>query len=404
MRRLRDWIEAYKEYTNDTEPPTLYHVWTALALISGALQRKAYLEWGHETIYPNLYVVLVGPSGKCRKGTAMGIGRDIYKRLGFPLVSESITREALIRRMKASLATFQLPDGTIRAHCSLMCMSPELTVFLKNGDLQFLADLTDWYDSNDEWTYETKTAGTDQIEGVCFTLLGATAPDWLQSILPSEAIGGGFTSRIIFIVEHEKRQTVTLPKFTDWHKKRREDLVHDLEAISLLAGPFTMTDEALEAYDHWYTVQETKLKSGKPPIDDPNFAGYCDRRATHVRKLCMIVSAARSDSMVIELADFETAVALLVQAEQNMPRVFSAVGDSPYSALLDRVIQFLAAVQRCSRSDLLKRFYRDMDLRALEAVETILSQMRLIRIEAKPEEGEIYYHYLGDQGKRRGPS
>lgn len=394
-RKLTDWINAYKEYTKNTEPPTSYHVWTGMALVAGALQRKVFLKWGFETIYPNLYVVLVGPSGKCRKGTAMGIGRDIFKQIGLPLISESITREGLIRRMKNSVATYQLPDGSIKFHCSVMCMSPELTVFLRKGDIGFLADLTDWYDSNDEWTYETKNAGTDQIEGMCFTLLGATAADWLQSILPSEAIGGGFTSRILFIVEENKRQTVTLPTMTKEELHLRQLLIHDLEQISIMTGPFELDDAAMKAYDHWYTVQEAKIKSNTPPISDPKFAGYCDRRATHVRKLSIIISASRRDSRIITEDDFNTAVRMLVQAEQKMPGVFSAVGDSPYSALLDKVLKFLQAVGSCSRADLMTRFYRDMDTRALEAVETILSHMKVIRIEVNPETREIYYHFTG---------
>lgn len=353
------------------------------------------MQWGFETIYPNMYIVLVGPSGKCRKGTAMAIGRDIFKSLGLPMSSEAITREALIRRMRSVNSSFQLPNGDIKFHCSLICMSPELSVFLRQGDLGFLADLTDWYDSSDVWTYETKSAGTDQIEGVCFTLLGATAADWLQSILPQEAIGGGFTSRIIFVVEENKHQSVARPMLSKHEQELRKLLTEDLERISIITGPFEFVDEARDMYESWYIAQEEKIAAGFPPLADPKFAGYCDRRATHIRKLSMIMSASRDSSRIILPEDFNRAQQILLAVEKNMPKVFSAIGASPHSEIIDKVISFLETIGECSRSNLMRRFYRDMDSQTLEIVERVLTQMKVVKLINKPDKGEVYYKWIG---------
>ena len=106
-RELEDWISAYLKYTENTEPPISYHTWTAISLIAGALQRKVYMPWGHDIIYPNMYIVLIGPSGRARKGTAMNIGKDILKDIVISMTSESITREALIRDMKEAISLSQ---------------------------------------------------------------------------------------------------------------------------------------------------------------------------------------------------------------------------------------------------------------------------------------------------------
>lgn len=394
-RKLHDWLTAYLRYTENTEPPKAYHIWTGVSLVGGALQRKVHLTWGFETIYPNMYIVLVGPSGKCRKGTAMAIGRDLFKSLGLPMTSESITREALIRRMKAVYTTYQTDAGDIRCHCSLTCMSPELSVFLRQGDLGFLADLTDWYDSHELWTYETKNAGMDEIEGVCFNLLGATAADWLQSILPNEAIGGGFTSRIIFVVEDQKYKTIPKHVLTEEEKALRKDLIADLERIAALSGEFRLDPEAEAMYEAWYAEQDRRIAAGDPPISDPKFAGYCDRRATHIKKLAMICRASRSSSMIITAQDFERAEKLLLGVERNMPKVFSGIGTSPYSEIIDKVISFIEGVGSVSRSGLMMRFYRDMDSQTLEAVERSLKHMKIIKIRYVPDEDEIWYEFTG---------
>lgn len=396
-RRLSDWLSGYIEYTHESEPPLSYHVWTGISLLAASLQRRIFLRWGYETIYPNMYIVLIGPSGKCRKGTAMSIGKDIIKDVGIKLTSESITREALIRAMKRAVVSYIDPDNNnVVFHCSLTAISPELSVFLGQNDVKFLADLTDWYDSLDKWTYETKGSGVDDITGICFNLLGATAPDWLQSILPEEAIGGGFTSRIIFIVEENKRKTIPEPVITDKLNMVRAALKEDLERIATLSGEFVMTDETRALYSAWYQKQDDNTREGKPVISDPRFTGYCERRATHIRKLCMIFSASRGDDMVITASDFERAIDVLTTAEKKMPKVFGGLGTAQYAKVTEKMLNFFRDKKRVSRSELLVVFYRDLDMMMLETIEKTLAAMKVIRIVLDTTGGEVYYEWIGE--------
>jgi len=394
-RRLNDWLTSYLAYCENTEPPKSYHTWVGISVIAGALQRKVYTKWGHETIYPNEYIVLIGPSGKCRKGTAMNIGKDLLIEAGIPLASESITREALIRRMKEAVNSFtDATTGTIKFHCSLTAMSDELSVFLGQGDVKFLADLTDWYDSRDNWRYETKGKGTDHIQGVCFNLLGATAPDWLQSILPQEAVGGGFTSRIIFVVEEEKGKIVPMPVMTEEDYKLREDLIHDLQIISNITGEYRYTDNAKSLYSKWYQEQEELARQGRRPIDDPRFSGYCDRRANHIRKLSVIVAASRWNKTVVDEIDFTRAVSLLEAVEKKMPRTFGGLGKSAYSEVVELVFDFILAHKRITRSEMMRRLYRDVDSQGLKMAEEVLEHMKVVKIKRDPIENEVIYEII----------
>lgn len=111
MRRLNDWVTGYLKFTENTESPVSYHVWTAISVISGALQRKCLFRWGHSVIYPNQYIVLIGPSGQSRKGEAMRLGKPFLEHIGIPLVSQRIIHEALIRAVKDSLSNYT--DGEV---------------------------------------------------------------------------------------------------------------------------------------------------------------------------------------------------------------------------------------------------------------------------------------------------
>jgi len=388
-RQLDDFITGYLEYTQNLESPVSYNLWCGISCIAAALQRKVYLRWGISSIYPNMYIVLIGPSGRCRKGEAMGAAADLVKSVGIRIVAESITREALIRDIKESLSSYNDPDtGAVKVHCSLTAFNEELSVFLGQGDVKFLADLTDWYNSKDFWTYRTKGSGTDEIQGICFNMLGATAPDWLISILPQEAIGGGFTSRIIFIVEENKRAIVAAPFIPD--AKLKSALLSDLEKIHIMAGEMKMDDEALELYMNWYIKE-----SEKPALKDSRFAGYNERRATHLRKLSMICAASKRNARVIVLKDVERAMTILESAEQRMEKVFKGLGRSRYSELTMLVFEYIVREKEVNRSQILRQFYLDVDDYTCDIVTKTLLAMRVIEIETLYANGDIRYKAVG---------
>lgn len=392
-RHYPDFLTAYLKYVDKTESPASYHIWTCLSIMGAAMQRRTYLQWGMKTFYPNLYVVLVGPSG-CRKGTAMTIGKDLIKNVnGILVTSESVTREALIRDMREGVNQYVDPtDGQLRYHSSISVFSEELSVFLGQQNIKFLADLTDWFDCPDDWTYRTKGSGTDKIVGICPNILGATAPDWLKSILPSEAFGGGFTSRIIFVVEEEKRQLVSNPHIAPEVMAMREGLINDLQQMALMAGPFLFQTETMEFYEDWYIKQ-----SKKPAIRDPLFAGYCERRATHLLKLSMVVSASRSNSRIIYRDDLERALLLLEAIEPKMPRTFLGMGKAKYSEMTALIYDYVKRHGKASSSELLNKFHLDLDEYSMKIICGTLTARRVISTTYSTGTGEYYYNFNGGE-------
>lgn len=396
-RELSDWLTTYLEYTKGSEPPTSYHTWCGLAVIAGALQRKVYLRMGFEQIYPNIYAILVGPSGRTRKGVALGIAKAILQKVpGISVAPESSSgREAMVVAMKRAIGNFQdSADGKIKFHCSITAFSEELSVFLGQGDVKYLANLTDWYDSKDTWEYETIGRGKDSLQGLCFTLAGGTAPDWLQSMLPQEAVGGGFTARVIFIVEERKKQTVPEHILTPEDIALEEVLVRDLERLSQLSGEVQFTTEGKMAYTQWYAEQDARLNAGQPAVDDARFAAYCERRATHLRKLMMLCSASRGDSLLIDLPDFDRARDILVDAERSMHKTFGGLGKARYGDSQEKVMNYIKAVGITTRAALLAKFYRDIDAPTLKVLEETMQHMGVITVKYM-QNGDKAYTWVG---------
>ena len=376
-RKVDDLLAAWLEYTKNTESPTSYHLWACISTISATMERRVYLEWGHTKIYPNMYVTLIGPSGG-RKGEPISIAREFLSHVRVNIVSQSIIREALIRRMKQVATTYPTQDRTLESQSAMAVVSAELAVFLGENNIKLLADLTDWYDSQPKWVYETKGSGTDEIIGVCFNVLGAMAPDWIPLVLPHGAIGGGFTSRIIFVVEHKKGKTITNPNLHGVDRELEASIKHDLELIKMLSGKFRFDPQALKLYENWYAEEDRKIDMGMPAIRDPRFAGYVSRRATHIKKIAMTVSVARSSSLIITENDLLRAKGLLETAEVNMSDVFGKVGRTIYTAQTQEVMDIIRSRGTIKRSELMRIMYRDVDDSMMRGIEATLTAMKVI--------------------------
>lgn len=373
-RALPDWIESYLEYTDNSEPPVSFRRWTAIAVIAAALQRKCRLSWGTLTFFPNMYIVLVAPSGRARKGTAMGPGLKLLEDLGVNLAAEAVTREALIRALKESEAMHQNEQGGIEYHSSLTIYSPELAVFLGYKNEQLLSDLTDWYDCRRRWTYRTKTQGTDEIARIWVNLFGATTPSLLQTTLPMNAIGGGLTSRMIFVYEQDKGKTVPTPFPTRREKELEELLKRDLERINLMHGVFKPTQAFVEHWAEWYMVADQNQ-----PFNDERLAGYCERRPNHIMKLAMIISASRRDDMIVDLDDLKEAIVILEEVERKMPNALGGVGRSPIVSLVSGILRFIGHRKKVNLRTLHGTFYFDASPHELKEAISQLTSMRFIK-------------------------
>ncbi len=393
-RHLPDWIDAFMLLTENSEPPVLFRKWTAISAIASALQRKVRVELGISlTIYPNFYIVLVGPSAT-GKGTAMKYASDILSQVpAIRLSAQATSLQALIRRMKeTNLTDIDIDTGKQNYHSSLTIFSNEFTVFLGYHNRELIAALCDWYDCHERWTYETIKRDKEEVIGVWVNILAGTTPDNIQSSLPMEAIGGGLTSRIIFVNEEKRGKLVIFPAATSQEHQLQQELVHDLELISLMSGCFHYTEDAMRYYADWCCEQDRN-----PPFQDRKFDGYCGRRRNHLISLAMVCSASRGNSLVLSADDFERAATMLAEVEIKMGTVFRGIGRSDVSSLINDAIVFLqnSATPDVPMFQFARRFEGDVDKFTMDRVLTTLESMNYIKVVRKPGLDSVI-HILDD--------
>lgn len=346
-----------------------------------------------ETIYPNLYIVLVGPAAQTRKSTALRIGESIFKELQVPIIGQDNSPEAVIRDIKNSQINFF--DGpTIRFQSAVVCFASELAVFLRKQDTEFQAYLTDWYDSPNQWKRTTKHQGVDDVTGLCFNLIGAMAPDWIPHVFVPESIGGGFTSRIMFVSESKKAQTVANPNKVLADPQLREDLIHDLERIRNIIGEFHFSPAAEAYYEQWYTKDDGAMQEGTFIVPDPSFHTYCGRRATLIKKVSICLAASRGDERIVQLDDVKLALEYMTEAEGKMKGLFASVGRGPLSHQTKSIVTMLETRKKMKRSALLREMQQDLTLTELEGIEKTLEATKQLKVTRLTEEGDILYEWI----------
>lgn len=379
-RELDDWYDAWLEYRKNTEAPQLYNKWVAVSMIASVLERKVYLRWD-KRIYPNLYIVLVGPPG-CRKGTAMSPGRELLDEMNVKIAADATSKEKLSSRLKEASDNFEALDGQIHSYAALTIFSEEFSVFLGYGNIELMQWMSDWYDCKNKWKYETKHQGIDEIEGVWVNLIGATTPELLQESMPRESFGGGLNSRIIYVYADQKEKIVIFPFLTLQDEALKDQLARDLQIMRLISGEYEPTQSYLDEWERWYPEQYANHMS-----QDDRMGGYIDRRPTHLHKLAMIFNASRGGGLKLTDHDFNRARNLLEETERHMSKTFAGVGKSEFSSVMNRALQYIRMHGKVAYSEVLKRFYYDADDRSLATIIATLERAKLIRLSREEPEG-----------------
>lgn len=342
---MSSFIDSYLDFTKHQETTERIHRWVGILIAASALERRCWINRGPYVLFPNLYVFVIGPSGKVKKSTSTAIGVDLLRELPeFRVMSERLTAGSLIQQLERSKKSFQYGGREILQSPSFAYGS-ELAVFLGEvfGSISEL--LTTFYDcvphdSSKPWVYETKMNGVSKIYGPCLNFLGASTPTWLVKCLPQSELEGGFASRVIFVVENDQRRAIAWPdeelKSDDYESKRRF-LLSQLKRIYALTGPFTVTPDLRKVGKAWYeTYSKRSLEN-----QDARFSGYYARKFDTVLKVAMTLSACEDDSRVIDSRHFEEALRLLDDVESKMFAAFGTRGDNPNAELGERVWRIL---------------------------------------------------------------
>lgn len=343
MRHHHDWISAFLTYTKHGEAPTRMYFWVGLATIAGALRRRVWFDQRTFRWYPNLYTLLVAPPGVVSKTTTADLGMDLLRSVpGVVFGPDVVTWQALFDAFNDVHEGIPY-QGDMLEMSPLTVVAGEFGTFLRPDDREMIDQLVNLWDGR-AVKKRTRMDGEQIIANPCLNLVACTTPSWIAQNFPDYMIGGGFTSRLLFVYADAKQQFVAYPfkHVPADFSAMRDRLIRDLEHISQLVGPFSITDEAVEWGERWYEhFHRVEAKA----IDETLLGGYINRKQTLVHKVAMCLSASSRDDLVIDKGTLERAVALISELEREMPKVYSRIGMSHESAESLRVIAYVRRAQ-----------------------------------------------------------
>lgn len=366
------WIDGYLEYTSELECPRIFSLWMGIGVVAACMQRKCSMNWPTGDIFPNMFIVLCGPSGEARKGTAMSPAKRLLTGAGIALAPNATTKEGVVDCMVDARGGYTDPEnGLLIEHCSITVFSSELTVFTGYNDSDMLSYLCDWFDGSDDWKKRTRGRGLELINGVCMNLMGATTPISIAKAIPIDMTEGGFTSRVVFVCGL-KREKKVCPIVCDSENRevvqvnlaKERSLINGLSRILSICGRFYFTPGARAAFYEWYNgsaEEDTRLEHAR-------FGGYNSRRPTHLAKLCMIHSASCGDDRLITEDDFNVALGWLYEVEKEMPFAFEGYGTLLTARIESEVLKFVRNRSKVSMQDILIKFSGDIDIASLAPI------------------------------------
>ncbi len=350
-RNFKNWLTAYVEYASCAEAPKIIHFWAGVSAVAGALRRKVWFDQVKFKWFPSFYIVFVGPPAVITKSTTADGSMSLLKQVpGINFGPDAVTWQKMCQTLAESCEHFEYNEE----HCPMSAVTfvagelGSLIDFEDDGMVNFLIEL---WDGKKSYEKQTKTSGDDVIEAPWVNLLGCTTPQWIAANMSATTMGGGFTSRCIFIYGDRKENPVAYIKkhAPANYEAIRTMLIQDLEHIATnLCGEYTLTPEAEAWGEAWYLkVWRTEYKAENPPW----LNGYIGRKQAHLHKLAMVMAAAQRDELVITLEDLQLANIMLEQLEPSMERTFSLTGKSEDGVNMDKFLDVLRAKKEMPYAD-----------------------------------------------------
>ena len=344
---MGDFFSSYLEYTDNTESPKIFHRWSAIAGLGAFLGRQYYFQHGHFTIYPNVYSMLIGSPGT-RKSTAIKLMRKILVEAGYnTIAADKSTKEKFLldlagEKDEGALAT---PEEILEQNlfgdsnaqdCEMFIMADEFNDFFGNGNIEFISLLGTLWDYSGVYRNRIKNGKSVSINNPTVSILGGNTPTGFSIAFPTEILGQGFFSRILLIYGEPNGKRIPFPKPPDAEQTRA--IVETLRTIKQTAyGAARLTSGAQKLLERIYELPAS--------LDDVRFESYSTRRFTHLLKLCLITSAARSSNEITE-RDVIGANTILSYTEQLMPKALGEFGKAKHSDVTHKIVQLLDSTSR----------------------------------------------------------
>lgn len=349
-------VDKYLELVKDYKWSPLFCKWALLTSVSSLLERKCYIdEAGLGFLYPNLYVVFVGPPAAKKTSCAkFPVDRFVATLDKGPIFcSSQLTPASLIDELESA--------GKLRYEFKtspLFAIAGEFEVWFKDiGGGEIVDLLLDFWDSRypgEMWVKNTKKWGKQILPNPALTLLGCTTPQAMMERRIVKTAGVGFISRVIFVCEPGNRFGAT--RFPELNNRLIAEISSEFIRMNSISGRFTLGPGTEDAQE------EMIIRCQKWIEEHPGtniMETYFSRKPAQVRKLSMILCAMRNSKKIILPEDVFEAEALLNELEPTMPDAFGVQVLYQDAGLAAKILSYLTRGIVLDEDQLFSNFFID---------------------------------------------
>jgi hypothetical protein len=354
------------------------------------LERRVWIDMNIFVIYPNTFIVFVADSGRMRKSTAIKMTRRLLAKTdpGPRLVAQKITPEALIDSLKIIRTDDE--KGAIKETCGGLVVADELVTFINRDTYErgLGSLMIELWDCPDKYEYRTRSRPVEEINYGHISLLGGTTVHSLRDAIPLQALGDGFSSRVIFVYVDETPVPVPRPVQAAGFKKTEQELILQLQSMTKMNGEVTLSPTAIELFDQEYrSFFKSKF------YDDAQFQAYASRRDKHLLKIAMCLMAAEDpDHLQIDSIHLEQARHLLSTVEAHFSVVFDRIAMTEVGSMTERVYATIRSGEggEITRAKLLHKFSHKINAMELSKIIETLKESNRIEWDTSRSTG-LYY-------------
>lgn len=365
------FVNKVIEYTKEYESPTAFWRWAAYSTIGALLRNNLFFKHGTGEVYPNIYVILLADSGG-RKDPPLKLANKLLDTyIHTKVISGSASKEAILDYLSQDIAV-RKSGVTVKGGQGIV-IAPELAGFFLD-DPKLIEYLTDWWDYKENYERNLRS-GRYQIPNLCFSLLGGSNEELLQTIYTRRATYGGLLRRTLMVKPDETRPPNSL-MYLDLTKFQLDTLLDPLKSIAQLKGPIKRTDGAARVYDSWYKDLHGLYKK----FGDKS--GVLQGMHTNVLKLAIIIAANRL-SMEIDENDFNMAIDEVTKLRPNYSVYAMVSGMNSGSKIGGMILQAIYEAKGIpvKRTQLMNRYWNEMSIIELDEILDRLQQAEMIKFE-----------------------
>ena len=365
------FIGQYMQYMSYVETAESYDFWCALWALGTGVGRGVYVDRPNAPVYCNWYIILAAESGVTRKTTAVNS------------ISKIVGQSSTIIAGKVSPAGLELylhdatkETGNAKASFAV----PELVTILgREGYMATMPGLlTDLYDCPEE----RNSPGTiSQLDGVIqknvyVTFLSASTPAWLVTAINPSVIEGGFTSRVIFVVDERRKKSIAWPTERDASGQSRvQETYETATSTAKDVGAIQITGPARTKFIRWYNNRATHT--------DPFMSSFEAREDDHVLRVAACL-AINDGVLELQGTHITKAIHIISDAKRRAGNLFG--GDFSQKARITnaigrvRELLIIAGTDGIKHSDLQRRLVRRTDAKELKLLIDVLHECGMIQI------------------------